>query len=446
MKHPRGVRTRLLVVVVVAVIVALTLSLAGFGLLLRHSLSRDATELAKSRAAAGVSSLTVVNGRVEAPEAPDEGGLASPVWVYAGGRAIERPRVSLGLQAAARQAASTPGQTLDVPSQNARLYATAIVSAGHRLGTVVASVSLTPYQRTERLALEASIVLAVVLLVVVVVVARWTLGAALHPVARMTSDAESWSEHDLDRRFAAGEPYDELSQLAATLDRLLDRLSASLRREQRFSAEMSHELRTPLAKLRAEAELALRRERQPEEYRQALTTIVTNTQQMTGAIETLVAAAQQESGLARGRCDAGDVLDEVADTCSALAERRGLQIEAETPSPPLALGVEAEIAVRVLQPLVENACAFARRRVHIHVERGAGAVLIAVDDDGAGVSADEIETIFAPGVRGSAAEAGAPAGAGLGLALARRLARAAGGDVSVRPGDGGHFVARLPAG
>ncbi|MEI6473363.1 MAG: GIY-YIG nuclease family protein, partial [Holophagaceae bacterium] len=94
---------------------------------------------------------------------------------------------------------------------------------------------------------------------------------------------------------------------------------------------------------------ALRRERQPAEYRKALTTIVTNTQQMTFAIETLVAAAQQESGLARGRCDAGDVLDEVADTCSALAERRGLQIEAETPSPPIALGVEAEIAVRVLQ-------------------------------------------------------------------------------------------------
>ena len=70
---------------------------------------------------------------------------------------------------------------------------------------------------------------------------------------------EAWSEHDPGRRFAAGEPYDEISQLAAMLDGLLDRLAASLRREQRFSAEMSHELRTPLAKIRAEGELALRR-------------------------------------------------------------------------------------------------------------------------------------------------------------------------------------------
>ena len=63
----------------------------------------------------------------------------------------------------------------------------------------------------------------------------------------------------------SAEPDDEISELAATLDALLDRVAASLRHEQRFSAELSHELRTPLARIIAEAELALRRERAPEE-------------------------------------------------------------------------------------------------------------------------------------------------------------------------------------
>ena len=444
MRHPRSVRARLLTTVVVSVAIALALMTAGFNILLARSLSRDADSVVRTRAATEAASVDLANDRLVAPDQPDSGGLVAQAWVFKDGRALEAPRVSAALDRAAQTTAATPGVSLDVPGLDTRLYA--MPASDYPSVVVVAGVSLAPYRHTQRIALIGSLVFAALLLVVVAFIARWMLRAALRPVSRMTADAEAWSEQELDRRFAAGEPYDELSQLAATLDRLLDRLSASLRREQRFSAEMSHELRTPLAKVRAEAELALRRERQPEEYRQALTTIVTNTQQMTGAIETLVAAAQQESGLARGRCDASDVLDEVADTCSALAERGGLQIEAETPSPPLALGVEAEIAVRVLQPLVENACAFARGRVHIHVERGDGAVLIAVDDDGAGVSANEIETIFAPGVRGSAAEAEAPAGAGLGLALARRLARAAGGDVSVRPGDGGHFEARLPAG
>ena len=69
----------------------------------------------------------------------------------------------------------------------------------------------------------------------------------------MTEDAAAWSEHDLDRRFELGEPYDELTRLAATLDALLDRLAASMRHEQRFTAELSHELRTPLARISAEA-------------------------------------------------------------------------------------------------------------------------------------------------------------------------------------------------
>ena len=444
MKRPLGVRTRLLVVVVTAVAIALALMTLGFNVLLAQSLSRDADALLRSRAATEAGAVDVGSDRVAPSDQPDTGGIESQAWVFRDGSAVTRPQVSAELDRAGASAASTPGVVVDVPGLDTRLYA---VATGDNPSTVVvAGVSLAPYERTKRIALIGSLVFAGLLLLIVALIARWMLRAALQPVARMTAEAEAWSEHEPNRRFAAGEPYDELSQLAATLDGLLDRLAASLRREQRFSAEMSHELRTPLAKVRAEAELALRRERQPEEYRQALTTIVTNTQQMTGAIETLVAAAQQESGLARGRCDAGQVLDEVADTCSALAERRGLQIEAETPSSPTALGVEAEIAVRVLQPLVENACAFARGRVRIHVERGDGAVLMTVDDDGPGVTTDEIECIFAPGVRGSAAEAGAPAGAGLGLALARRLARAAGGDVLVRPGDGGHFVARLPAG
>jgi len=59
----------------------------------------------------------------------------------------------------------------------------------------------------------------------------------------MTRQAAVWSERDLERRFSLGKPYDEVTELASTLDRLLDRLAASLRREQRFSAELSHEQR-----------------------------------------------------------------------------------------------------------------------------------------------------------------------------------------------------------
>jgi signal transduction histidine kinase len=103
-------------------------------------------------------------------------------------------------------------------------------------------------------------------LAVGLVITRWILGKALLPVSRMTENASKWSDSDIDRRFDLGEPYDELTRLGATLDALLDRLASSLRHEQRLTAELSHELRTPLARIAAEAELALNRPREPEDY------------------------------------------------------------------------------------------------------------------------------------------------------------------------------------
>lgn len=444
MRAPRGIRSRLLVVVVVTVGLALALMTLGFNVLLARSLSRDADALLRSRAATEAASVDVVKDRVVAPDQPDTGGLESQAWVFHNGSALERPNASAELDRAAQAAAATPGVSVEVPRLDMRLYAMA--ASDDPATVVVAGVSLAPYEHTQQIALMGSLILALALLLVVTLVARWMLRAALRPVASMTADVESWSEHNPERRFAAGVPYDEVSQLAATLDGLLDRLAASLRREQRFSAEMSHELRTPLAKIRAEGELALRRERDSQEYREALETVVSNATQMTTIIETLVAAEQNESGLARGRCDAGAVIEGLVES-SCVGENGGARVEAEMPSTRLVLGVDADVASRILQPVVENACRLADSVVRLSAQRGGGGVEIHVDDDGPGVRADESELIFEPGMRGSAAAEGRHNGAGLGLALARRLARAAGGDIVVRPAtDGGHFAVHLPSG
>jgi signal transduction histidine kinase len=82
--------------------------------------------------------------------------------------------------------------------------------------------------------------------------------------------------------------------------------------------------------------------------------------------------------------------------------------------------------------------------VNVTVARLGSAAAVSVADDGPGVAADEQERIFDPGARGRAAAAG-HGGAGLGLSLAQRLARSAGGAISVEPDDaGGRFTLRLP--
>src|SRR5204863_2077485 len=146
--------------------------------------------------------------------------------------------------------------------------------------------------------LVGSLGLGAALLLLVFLAARWLLESSLLPVARMTRQAAAWSEWDLDRRFALGEPRDELTELAATLDGLLDRLAASLRREQTFSAELAHELRTPLSRVIAETELALRRERAPDEYPETLEIVHRNAEPLGRTTDALLAAARYEAGWA----------------------------------------------------------------------------------------------------------------------------------------------------
>ena len=178
--------------------------------------------------------------------------------MFAGKRPLETPRVAAVAHCGRRVAGGRPGAHGAVSRSRSASTPSRSIHDGKRVGTVVAGVPLDPYDETATIAFVGSIALAVALLVAVALLSHWILGKALLPVSRMTDDAAAWSDHDLDRRFDRGEPYDELTQLAATLDALLERLSASLRHEQRFTAELSHELRTPLAKIAAETELALR--------------------------------------------------------------------------------------------------------------------------------------------------------------------------------------------
>jgi signal transduction histidine kinase len=284
-------------------------------------------------------------------------------------------------------------------------------------------------------------VLALLLLGAVALLSRWMLGRALEPVSRMTADAEAWSASDLDRRFDLGEPYDELTRLAATLDVLLEQIAASLRHEQRFTAELSHELRTPLARISGEAELMLRRDRAPEEYREALASIGRSADTMARTVEALVAAAQQDAGLTRTTSDVRDVV--AAAIGNARQNRPSVEIDVVLPPEPVRVAVDGELAERMLQPLLDNATRYAGSTVTVTIDRKSTVASIGVADDGLGVGEEERDSIFEPGSRGRAAAG--HNGAGLGLALAQRLARSAGGAITAEPDEaGGRFTLRLP--
>jgi signal transduction histidine kinase len=442
----RTLRGRLTAVALLVAAVAIAALTIAFNLLLAGSLDGDANSRLRAQAAAAATTIDVRGGHVHTVQAPNDGAVDRRVWVYDGTRAIERPPGDAELQRAADALAGQRRVFDDLPGdREVRLYAAPVLDGGRQVGTIVAAQSLSAYDRTTDLAGIGSLALALVLLAAMFLVTRQAIGRALGPVRAMTRDAAAWSEHEPGRRFGAQDRPDELGELADTFDALLDRVAASLRHEQRLSAELSHELRTPLSRIVAEVELLQRRDRPLDERTEAYGSIVRSAEQMSAILETLMAASRADAGLDRGRSELRAVLAGLAETWEHPYAARGVALDVELPQAGATVGVDAEVVERILAPVLDNAARHARATVRVTTATSGGRVRITVTDDGPGVAAEALQRVFEPGVR--LVHDDGHGGSGLGLPLARRLARAANGDVtavaSTAP-DGATFVVELP--
>jgi signal transduction histidine kinase len=424
-------------------LIALTV---GANLLLIGVLGREADGVLRARAEATAATVQVgPDGRVAVRDVRDDQALDVGTWIFtADGATVERPpgsTAALDRQAAdlAARGAGTAETGLPDP---VRLLALPVHEGGTLLATVVTSTSLAPYRQVQRLALVGSAALAVGLLVVVHLVLRASVARALRPVQQMSAQAGRWSAEDVDRRFGPAPRPAELHDLAHTLDGLLDRLAAVLRRERQLSDELSHELRTPLARIQAEVDLLGSRPRSGAERAAALATIDEATGSMGDILETLMSAARAAGGAPPGRCAPREVLVPLA--AGMQARRPDVELRVDVPGE-LAVGVDGTLLERAVSPVLENALRYAAGRVTITAEPAPSGVRLRISDDGPGVPAGARGLVFEPGWRGDPVDG--HDGAGLGLALARRLVAAAGGELGVEETMGGAvFVLDLPPG
>lgn len=435
----RTLRGRLVVVAMLAATVAVALAVLGFNLVLSDLLHRDIDQRVRTEAAAIATTVAVAaDGTVSVRESSSDEAIDGRVWVFAGTRPVVAARAPADVEAAARALAGRSGVYGQVGEHGTRLYAQGVRRDGRQVATVVAAESLAAYDRTTDLAQLTTLILGLLLLAGALLATWLLVGRALAPVTEMTRSAAAWGAHDTGRRFGPADRPDELGELARTFDALLNRIAAALRHEQRLSAELSHELRTPLARISAEMELLQRRERSPADRAAAYEVIARSGAQMSRILESLMAAARAEATGAPGRSNLGPTLDDLAAGWPGPAALEvGGAVDGD-------VGADGDVVERILSPLLDNAARFARARVAVTVIRGAAGVAVRVGDDGPGIPVAERAGLFEPGVRGAAVDG--HAGAGLGLALARRLARAAGGDVVLDPAaPGATFVVTLPA-
>lgn len=321
-------------------------------------------------------------------------------------------------------------------------------------GTLVNIVQVGMSLQSVEQALDRLLTILLVsgpLAVLVSLVGGWFLaGRALRPVEAITAAAERIAGGDLTQRLAVPPSHDEIGRLAATFNKMVGRLEASFRQVRQFSMDASHELRTPLTVLKGETELALRRPRSAEDYRQVLESGLEEIDRMTRIVEELLFLSRLDLG--EIKMEAKPVrldllLEDVRRQAAVLGQEQDIQITLGTVEPAEVLGDELRLRELLLN-LVDNAVKYSKPggKVELGLRCEGRTARMSIMDRGIGIAPEEQERIFDRFYRTEAARAYRQTGTGLGLSISKWIAEVHHGRIEVwsRPGEGSVFTVVLP--
>jgi signal transduction histidine kinase len=279
----------------------------------------------------------------------------------------------------------------------------------------------------------------------------WLSGRALKPVNDIAASALMISIENLAERLPVPATGDELARLTEVLNTMFARLESAVKTLSQFVADASHELRTPLAVIRTTADLALRRARTPESYRDSLQEVAAEAERMTRLVEELLILARNDAAAEEMPLAAVDVREVLADVCDemrSLAAMRQIRIRTVFSDRAAIVAGNRPALHRLFLVLLDNALKFSRPagEVLLKVENSDSKVSVTIEDFGAGISEADLPHIFERFYRADRARSGG--GHGLGLSLAKSIARVHGASIEVHSTEGAgsrfrvSFVAR----
>jgi signal transduction histidine kinase len=277
-------------------------------------------------------------------------------------------------------------------------------------------------------------------------------GRTLRPLQQVTSTAQHLSGETLDQRIRYVGADDEVAELAATFDAMLDRISTAFETQKRFVANASHELRTPLAVMRTEVDVTLA---DPDadiaEYRRMAKVVRDGSERANALVDALLVLARSEAQAGRrlSRKMPADLSTGVSAALSAMRkEADRIHIVTDTSLQPAPVVGDPGLLDRLAGNLIENAVRYNHLHGRIWVKTGANAnhAWLMVKNTGFDVDPGDVPGLFEPFRRGGRERTGGR-GSGLGLSIVRAVAEAHGGTVSAiaNPDGGMEVTVTLPA-
>ncbi|MBO3083529.1 sensor histidine kinase [Cellulomonas fengjieae] len=279
----------------------------------------------------------------------------------------------------------------------------------------------------------------------IAIVAWFVVGRLLRPVRLLRDTTRRITESDLSERITVTGK-DDLSNLARTVNAMLDRLERAFGSQRELLDDVGHELRTPLTIVRGHLELVDADD--PDDVRATQALALDELDRMQRLVDDLMtlATAERPDFVRSAPTDVGRLTDDVHEKARGLGDRHWV-VAARAD---VTVQLDAQRITQAWLQLLANACRYSapRSTVRLGSEVSGDRLLLWVRDEGPGVPAEEAERIFERFHRGRADRV--PHGAGLGLPIVAAIAHAHRGRVFVEHppanvGPGVVFVLDLPA-
>ncbi|GAB3503737.1 HAMP domain-containing sensor histidine kinase [Spirosoma knui] len=310
--------------------------------------------------------------------------------------------------------------------EGTKFFAGVKVSASGRNHIVVVSANnyyMNHHLRFLRNVLGLGILLASI---VTVYMSFYFSKHVFEPIKQITNRVRHISTENINLRLEEKEYRHEIGELTTTFNDLLNRIETSIEIQKNFIGNASHELATPLTSIIGEADVTLKKERQPAEYQLALRNILTQAERLNEITRSLLSLAQIGFNGKKLNFDIiriDELIWEVKALLDKLNPHNHVQVDFQyLPEDPRKLKINGnrQLLQLALTNLLNNACKYSNNKpVTVHIGVTAQEVVLIIQDKGVGIPEEEIQFIYDPFFRASNTKL--YEGYGIGLPLARNI-------------------------
>jgi heavy metal sensor kinase len=291
-----------------------------------------------------------------------------------------------------------------------------------------------------------------VILLVASLFGRLFVSRLLKPVSEITRTARRISNENLSARVGKEQTDEEMKYLVDAFNDMISRLEHSFSAVSDFSSHVAHELKTPLTIIKGESDIALRRERGREEYKEAIFTIREESERMLNVIEDLLLLTRldfPESALSFERVDLVDLLRDLYEQNRSVRRKKKISMHLNVPFDHIFVHGNNLHIRRLFINLLDNAVKYTGEsgRVDIDATVLNETVMVRISDTGEGITQEDLPKIFNRFYRSTSSRKQGVSGTGLGLSIVKSIVDIHHGSIEVEstPGKGSSFIVILPA-